>query len=133
MDPAAALLDALWSACADVAELDRLLSEHDAGQGELWVHTMHLTGQLTGEARRIELIRMREDARKAQADFAASCLRAKVAEEQVRAAQTMGAAVAESHRALASLLGHSTADPKVKQAMRAALAPLAGSSTASHV
>jgi hypothetical protein len=112
-------------AALDVEALDGNTTEPGA-RGRLYEETFHLTGERTGEAKRHALVALYEDAQKRCSDIAAACLRAKVAEEQVRAAQTIAAAVADSHRALALALGHSPADPKVRQAMRAALAPIAG-------
>jgi hypothetical protein len=127
MGPAEALLDALWSACADVALYDRLLAEHEAGGGELYQALYHLTGTATGEAARHILVTMRESARRDQALFARECLKAKVAEARVQLAQEMGAQVGEVLRHVCTALGHSPADPRVRAVMREGLTLMAGS------
>jgi hypothetical protein len=124
--PAQAMLSALWMAHADMTLYAELVTELDAGDGgagagRLYEETFHLTGEKTGEAKRHVLVQLYEDAQKRCADIAAACLRAKVAEEQVKLAQERAGMIAESHRALALSLGHSPADPQVRQAMRAAL------------
>jgi hypothetical protein len=126
LEPAQALLDALWSACADVALYDRLLAEHETGGGALYAATFHLTGTATGEATRHILVQLRDDARRDQALFARECLKAKVAEERVRVAQEVAVTLAEAMRNLCLALGHSPADPQVRRAMRASLELAAG-------
>lgn len=140
VSPQQVLLGALWDAWADltlyrelVAELDAVVQPRD-GDSEavvqareaLYAQTVHLTGTATGEARRHVLVQMYEDAQLRASKIASECLRAKVAEQAVQAAQERAAAFAEAMRALALALGHSPADPQVRQAMRASLQLVAG-------
>jgi hypothetical protein len=106
-----------------VSELE---TEPTSGAQALYGETYHLTGSATGEAKRHILVQLYEDAQRRCADIAAACLRAKVAEEQVKLAQERAVAFSEAMRALALALGHSPADPQVRQAMRASLQLVAG-------
>lgn len=122
--PAQAMLNALWAAHEDLSLYGELVAELDAGgegDSDLFSATYHLTGEETGEAKRHVLVQLYEDAQKRTADIAAACLRAKVAEEQVKLAQERASAFAEAMRMLAQQLGHNPADPAVRTAMRAAL------------
>lgn len=143
--PAEVLLNALWAANEDLELYREMVSDLDASTGpngssgtsgtdgststsgpaRLYAETFHLTGEETGEAKRHILVQLYEDAQKRAADIASACLRAKVAEEQVKLAQERAAAFAGAMRALALALGHSPADPKVRQAMRQALVGVA--------
>lgn len=136
--PAEVLLNALWAANEDLELYREMVTDLDAATGpngpsgtngtmsaRLYAETYHLTGEATGEAKRHILVQLYEDAQKRAADIATACLRAKVAEEQVKLAQERAAAFAGAMRALALALGHSPADPKVRQAMRQALADVA--------
>jgi O-acetylhomoserine/O-acetylserine sulfhydrylase-like pyridoxal-dependent enzyme len=67
-----------------------------------------------------------EDAQKRTASIAAQCLKARIAEEYVKVAQERAAAFAEGVRAVVLALGHSPADPQVRQAMRAGMDVAAG-------
>lgn len=131
-------MNALWAANEDLELYREMVTDLDAATGpngpsgtsgtmsaRLYAETYHLTGEATGEAKRHILVQLYEDAQKRAADIATSCLRAKVAEEQVKLAQERAAAFAGAMRALALALGHSPADPKVRQAMRQALAGVA--------
>lgn len=144
VSPQQVLLGALWAAWADlklyeelVAELDAVVQGEPVVQGQdseavvqareaLYAQTVHLTGTATGEARRHVLVQMYEDAQLRASKIASECLRAKVAEQAVQVAQERASAFADAMRALALALGHSPADPQVRQAMRASLLLVAG-------
>lgn len=141
MGPAEVLLEALWCAHEDLSLYRRLVSElavpepngsghHDPEQGpttgSLYADTFHLTGERTGEAKRHVLVALYEDAQRRCESIATSCLRAKVEEQRVKIAQERAETYADAMRQLVSALGHSPADPQVRQAMRASLTLVAG-------
>lgn len=119
VNPAAAMLEALALATADMRLYAWLVSELDEGglTGELF----HLTGEATGEAKRTILVEMYETSQDRVSRIAAACLRAKVAEAHVEAVKQQASALADFGRALCLALGQSPASPQAKQALRLAL------------
>ncbi len=129
--PAEAMLRALWAAHEDLSLYQELVHQLDTAPGgvdedgrerpALYGDTFHLTGEATGEAKRHILVQLYEDAQRRCAEIAAACLRAKVAEEQIKLAQERAMFLANAMRAFATLMGHSPVLPEVRHAMREAL------------
>ncbi len=129
--PAEALLRALWHAHEDMATYAQLVHELDIhpalgedgnpSESALYAPTVHLTGEPTGEAKRHVLVQLYEDAQRRVADIGAACLRAKVAEEQVRLAQQHSQFLVAAMQNFAAAIGSSVADPAVRAAMRASI------------
>jgi hypothetical protein len=119
--PAAAMLEALALAHADMHLYAWICSELE--EGGLSVELLSpVTGDPTGEARRHIYIEMYEQAQARVAAIAAQCIKAKVSESAAEAVKEEAQAMSELCRSLALALGHSPAEPQVRDAMRTSLA-----------